>query len=89
MTGYLIAGIAFSLPLVFGVSGVGRPRFVAGTGAVLAVVSAAALVAGRAEDGHGRKLVPIWFLAGLVVLLYVIWCGGLWLGLRLRRAQTD
>lgn len=87
--GYLIAGIAFSLPLAFGVTGVGRPRFVAGTGAVLAVVSAAALVAGRADDGHGRKLVPIWFLAGLVVLLYVIWCGGLWLGLRLRRAQTD
>ena len=89
MAGYLIAGIAFALPLLFGVTGVGRPRVVVGTGGVLAVASVAALLAGRAEDGHGRKLVPIWFLAGLVVLLYVIWCGGLWLGLRLRRAHAD
>ena len=62
--GYLIAGIAFALPLFFGVTGLGRPRFVVGTGGVLAAASVA-------------------------VLLYVIWCGGLWLGLRLRRASTD
>jgi hypothetical protein len=46
------------------------------------------LVAGRAHDGRGHELVPVWFLGGLVVLLYVIWCGGLWLGLRLRRARS-
>ena len=88
MTGYLIAGLAFALPLLFGVTGLGRPRFVVAAGGVLAVASVVALMAGRAEDGHGRKLVPVWFLAGLVVLLYVIWCGGLWLGLRLRRPST-
>ena len=89
MAGYLIAGIAFALPLFFGVTGLGRPRFVVGSGGVLAVASVAALLTGRAEDGQDRRLVPVWLLAGLVVLLYVIWCGGLWLGLRLRRASTD
>jgi len=38
---------------------------------------------------HGHKLVPLWFLVGLVALLYGIWCGGLWVGLRLRRARTS
>jgi hypothetical protein len=55
---------------------------------VLGVGWIVALVAGRAEDSRGHGLVPVWFLAGLVVLLYVIWCGGLWLGTRVRRARS-
>jgi biotin transporter BioY len=58
-------------------------------GGALAFAWVAALLAARTEDGHGHKLVPLWFLAGLVALLYAIWCGGLWLGLRLRRARSD
>ena len=46
------------------------------------------IVAGRAQDGRGHQLVPVWFLGGLVALLYVIWCGGLWLGVRLRRGRS-
>jgi hypothetical protein len=30
---------------------------------------------------------PLWLGAGLVLLLYAIWCGGLWLGVRLRRIR--
>jgi hypothetical protein len=88
MAGYLIAVIAFALPLGFGATGIGRPRIVVGLGAVLASIWALALVAGRAQDAQDNDLVPIWFLAGLVALLYAIWCGGLWLGLRLRRARA-
>lgn len=88
MAGYLIAVVAFLVPLAFGVTGLGRPRVVLTVGAVLAVGWIIALVAGRAEDSRGHELVPVWFLAGLVVLLYVIWCGGLWVGSRLRRARS-
>ena len=49
---------------------------------------AVALVAGRAEDGQGNHIVPVWFLASLVAILYALWCGGLWLGLRIRKART-
>ena len=65
-----------------------RPRLLLGVGAVLGTGWVAALAAGRAEDEHGRQIIPLWFLAGLVALLYLIWCGGLWLGLRLRRARA-
>ena len=88
MAGYLIAAAAFALPLVFGAIGFARPRFVLAGGIVLALGSVAALSALQVEDGRGHKLVPLWFLAGLVALLYGIWCGGLWVGLRLRRART-
>jgi hypothetical protein len=88
MAGYLIAVVAFLVPLAFGATGLGRPRVVLSVGAVLGLGWVAALVAGRAQDSRGHGLVPVWFLAGLVVLLYVIWCGGLWLGSRLRRARS-
>jgi hypothetical protein len=88
VAGYLIAVIAFALPLSFGATGVGRPRLVVGLGAVIACGWSVALVAGRSEDGQGHQLVPVWFLAGLVAILYVLWCGGLWLGLRLRKARA-
>jgi hypothetical protein len=88
MAGYLIAVGAFVLPYLLAATGLGRPRTVLVAGGVLALGSVASLAATRAEDGHGHGLVPVWFLAGLVALLYVIWCGGLALGVRLRRARS-
>ena len=88
MAGYLIAVIALALPLAFGATGTGRPRLVIGLGAVLACISTLALIAGRAGDGRGNHLVPVWFLAGLVALLYILWCAGLWLGMRLRKVRV-
>jgi type VI protein secretion system component VasK len=88
VAGYLIAVIAFSIPLAFGATGFGRPRMVIGLGAVMASIWAVALVTGRAQDGQGNQIAPVWFLAGLVALLYVLWCGGLWLGLRLRKVRA-
>jgi hypothetical protein len=88
VAGYLIAVIAFALPLGVGATGIGRPRVVIGLGGVLACSWALALVAGRPQDGQGNHVVPIWFLAGLTALLYVIWCGGLWLGLRVRKGRA-
>ena len=88
MAGYLISVLAFALPLVVGATGVGRPRVVIALGGILACTWAVALVEGRAQDSQGRHLVPIWFLAALVALLYGLWCGGLWVGTRLRRARA-
>ena len=88
MDGYLIAVIAFALPLAFGATGIVRPRLIVGLGAVVACGWAVALVSGRAHDGQGNHLVPVWFLVALAAVLYVLWCGGLWLGLRLRRARA-
>lgn len=88
MAGYLIAVIAFALPLSVGATGLARSRVVIGLGALVAFGWAVALVAGRAQDGQGHHIVPVWFLASLVAILYVLWCGGLWLGLRLRNARA-
>jgi hypothetical protein len=88
VAGYLIAVATFALPLAFGAAGYGRPRMVLTVGGALGLACVVALVAGRADDGNGHKLVPLWFLAGLVLVLYALWCGGLWLGLRLRRARA-
>jgi hypothetical protein len=88
VAGYLIAVIAFALPLGFGATGIGRPRVVIGLGAVLASAWTFALVADRVRNEQSNQIVPVWFLASLVVLLYLIWCGGLWLGLRLRKARA-
>ena len=88
MAGYLIAVIALALPLSVGATGVARPKVVLGLGAVMAFGWAGALVAGRAEDGRCIHIRPVGFLASLVAILYALWCGGLWLGLRLRRART-
>jgi hypothetical protein len=88
VTGYVIAAVAFVCPLVFGATGVGRSRAVLGAGAVLALVSFVAL-ARQAESDDGGRILPLWLGAGLAGLLYVIWCGGLWLGLRLRRSRLS
>ena len=88
MAGYVISALAFALPLVLGWTGIGRPRVIVLVGGALAFASTVGLMASRAENGNGQALVPLWFLAGLAGLLYVIWCGGLWLGRRLRRTRT-
>jgi hypothetical protein len=87
VAGYLIAVVTFTFAFVFGTIRFVRPRVVLGVGAVLAIGWAATLAAGAAEDADGKTVLPLWFVAGLVVLLYGIWCGGLWLGLRMRRAR--
>ena len=89
MAGYLIAAVAFALPLAFGVTGLGRRRVVLGVGAVLAFGWLVSLAAARTGDVHGDPVIPLWLLGGLVVLLYAIWCGGFWLGLRLRRLRVS
>jgi hypothetical protein len=83
MAGFVIAGVAGLLPFVLGVSGLGRPRVVVGVGGMLAVGWVFALAAKRSDANE----VPLWFVGGLVILLYAIWCGGLWLGVRIRRIR--
>jgi hypothetical protein len=87
VAGYVIAVVAFILPFGFGTAGLGRPRVVVTVGGVLAVGWVLSLAAQRTTDASGNALIPLWVLAGLVCLLYAIWCGGLWLGLRLRRLR--
>jgi predicted branched-subunit amino acid permease len=84
MAGFLIAVVACVLPFVLGTFALGRPRVVICVGGALAVGSVFALAA---QQPAGNDLVPLWFLVGLVLLLYAIWCGGLWLGLRLKRLR--
>jgi hypothetical protein len=88
VAGYLIAVVAFLLPFVFGATGAGRSRMVLGVGAVRALAWLAMLVADQPQDSARHEIVPAWLLAGLAGLLYLIWCGGLWLGLRFRRARA-
>jgi uncharacterized membrane protein len=83
MAGFVIAVVAGVLPFVLGMSGLGRPRVVVGVGGMLAVICLFALAARRTDS----DVVPLWFVGGLVILLYTIWCGGLWLGVRLRRVR--
>jgi biotin transporter BioY len=89
VAGYLIAAATFVFPLFFGASGLGRPRLVLTAGMILAFCLIVVLTTGQVQDGQGHKLVPLWFLAGLVALLYAIWCGGLWVGLRLRHTRPS
>jgi hypothetical protein len=88
VAGYLIALVAFGLAFAFGTIRAVRPRVVLTVGGILAFGWAVALAAGNGVDAEGHRVIPLWFVAGLVVLLYGIWCGGLWLGLRLRRARA-
>jgi len=88
VAGYLIAVIAFAFAFVFGTIRAVRPQVVLAVGGILAFGWAVALAAGRAQDAQGDQVLPLWFVGGLVVLLYGIWCGGLWLGLRFRRARA-
>jgi hypothetical protein len=84
VAGFVIAVVAAVLPFLLGRFGLGRTRMVVGAGGVVAfgwLVAAAMQRNPRAEEP------PLWFFAGLVLLLYAIWCGGLWLGVRLRRLR--
>jgi hypothetical protein len=88
MAGFVIAVVAGVIPLAFGMSGLGRPRVILLVGGLLGVGWIATTAA--AEAAHPPdypETPPLWFFAGLVVLLYAIWCGGLWLGVRLRRMR--
>ena len=84
MAGFLIAVSAGALPFVLGAFGLGRARVVMVVGGVVAFGWLVALAGQRAGE---PRSVPLWFVAGLVLLLYAIWCGGLWLGLRFRRIR--
>jgi hypothetical protein len=84
MAGFLIAVVAGALPFVLARLGIGRPRAMLAIGAVLAFGWLVALAAKPASDTNE---VPLWYVCGMVILLYVIWCGGLWLGVRLRRIR--
>jgi hypothetical protein len=89
MAGYAIAVIAFALSFLFGATGLARPRLVLGVGGVAAFGWLVSLAAVRAQDQEaGHPVLPLWTLAGLVGLLYLIWCGGLWVGTRVRRVRA-
>ena len=85
MAGFIIGITAFALPLVLAAVGLGRPRIIVGVGGVLAL---GWLISGAAQrTPETSAQIPLWFFVGLVLLLYAIWCGGFWLGLRLRRLR--
>jgi hypothetical protein len=84
MAGFLIAIVACMLPFLLGTFGLGRPRVVVGIGGVLAL---GWIVSLAAKPPAEKNAVPLWFVAGMVVLLYGIWCGGFWLGRRIRRMR--
>jgi hypothetical protein len=89
MAGYLIGVITFVVALFLGASRLGRPRVVLVFGAVLAGAWMAAGAVTRANEvEQGHEVLPLWFLGALVALLYAIWCGGLWVGVRLRRSRS-
>ena len=83
MAGFLIAVVACALPFALGAVGLPRTR-VAVTGGVLAF---AWIVAMAASHGTAAEEPPLWLGIGLILLLYGIWCGGLWLGVRVRRIR--
>jgi hypothetical protein len=83
MAGFVIAVVACLLPFALGVFGLGRARVML-VGGVLAFAVIVALAARRTSETNE---VPLWYVGGMVVLLYAIWCGGLWLGVRLRRIR--
>jgi hypothetical protein len=83
MAGFVIASVAGLLPFLFG-RYLGRPLTVAAVGGLLAL---GWLVALAAKPSTATIEVPLWYLTGMVALLYAIWCGGLWLGVRLRRIR--
>ena len=87
MAGYLIAVVTFGLAFAFGTIRAVRTRLVLGVGGMLALAWASVLAIAASENVDSREPVPLWFAFGLVALLYAIWCGGLWLGLRVRHGR--
>jgi hypothetical protein len=84
MAGFVIAVVACLLPFALGAFGLGRARIMI-VGGALALAWIVALVAGRTSETNE---VPLWYVGGMVVLLYAIWCGGLWLGARFKRVRA-
>ncbi len=82
MAGFVIAFLTAVLPFVLGALGLGRGRML-----VIGGVLALAWVASMASADRVGEEPPLWYGIGLVLLLYGIWCGGLWLGVRLRRIR--
>ena len=88
MAGYLIALTAFLIPFGLSLARWGRPVKLIVVGGLLAAGSVVAVAAGRTDEVAGNEVVPLWFLIGLIALLYAIWCGGALLGIRLRRMRA-
>ena len=87
MAGFVIAVVGCLLPFGMGALGLGRVRIMI-VGGVLAVGWIATMAATEAaHPPNYPEEPPLWFGVGLVLLLYAIWCGGLWLGVRLRRIR--
>ena len=84
MAGFLIAAVAGFVPFALGRFGFGRAFVIGAVGGALAFVWLVALAAKPPDEASE---VPLWYLGGMVVLLYAIWCGGLWLGVRMRRMR--
>jgi hypothetical protein len=82
MAGFVIAFLTAVLPFVLGALGLGRTRML-----VIGGVLALAWVASMASADRVGEEPPLWYGIGLVLLLYGIWCGGLWLGVWLRRIR--
>ena len=86
MAGFVIAIAACLLPFALCALGLGRVRVLT-IGAALAFAWIVAMAAARPADKNASP--PLWFAIGLVLLLYAIWCGGLWLGAHLRRVRRS
>jgi hypothetical protein len=84
MAGFVIAVAACLLPFALGAFGLARTR-IAIIGGVLAFAWIVSMVIARSGPSEQP---PLWFGVGLVMLLYAIWCGGLWLGVRIRRLRA-
>ena len=78
----MIAVVACALSFVLAALGLGRVRI-----AIIGGVLGFAWIVSMAITRTASAEPPLWFGVGLVLLLYAIWCGGLWLGLRLRRIR--
>jgi hypothetical protein len=83
MAGFVIAVVAAALPFSLGALGLGRIRVML-IGGALALVWLVALVS---KSGSETNQVPRWYVGGMVILLYGIWCGGVWLGAHFRRIR--
>jgi hypothetical protein len=79
----VIAVLAALLPFALGALGLGRVRVMI-VGGALGLAWLLALASKRPSDTNE---VPFWYVGGMVILLYAIWCGGLWLGAHLRRMR--
>ncbi|HSC73289.1 MAG TPA: hypothetical protein VLB89_03910 [Gaiellaceae bacterium] len=82
MAGFVIAVLGCLLSFGLGAVGLARSRVL-----VIGGVLAFAWIVSMAIGDRGGEQPPLWFGIGLVLLLYGIWCGGLWLGVRLRRLR--